>query len=127
MGQERGQPCPRVGRIRWFARTGLSALLFAQRCFPKPSSMPHPPLWLPPQSQAFYNDERKDELLVFRRLLRTANGTRGIPNPEFEQFVGGVRHTLKCMRSVRGKIISVKCPLASFRRPHAQTADRGLG
>ncbi len=26
-------------------------------------------------------DEREDELLVFGRILRAANGTRGIPNP----------------------------------------------
>src|SRR5439155_8051159 len=45
-------------------------------------------------AQAFGEDERENELLVFGRVLRAANGAGGIPNPGFKRFVRGVGHLL---------------------------------
>ncbi len=37
-------------------------------------------------AEALGEDEREDELLVFRRVLRAADGTGGVPDPGFERF-----------------------------------------
>ena len=38
-------------------------------------------------AEALGEDEREDELLVFRRVLGAADGTGGVPDPGFERFV----------------------------------------
>ena len=45
-------------------------------------------------AQPLGEDQREDELLVFRRILRAADGTRRIPDPGFERFiaVAVIRH-----------------------------------
>ena len=43
-------------------------------------------------AEALGENERKDKLLVFGRILRAADGTRGVPNPGFERFVRRFRH-----------------------------------
>jgi len=37
-------------------------------------------------AEPFGEDERKDELLVFRRVLGAADGTGSVPDPRFERF-----------------------------------------
>src|SRR2546425_10886814 len=141
-GQERGQPCPRVGSSLSFARTGLSALRWrwaSSRAYALKYLLQRRVRrggFLLNRLQFLHNlerqieadeflvvlhqlerlraradflrdsvefvvehiakslgeNERKDELLVFGRILRAANGTSGIPNPGFERFVRRFRH-----------------------------------
>ena len=38
-------------------------------------------------AEALGEDEREDEVLVFRRVLRTTDGAGGVPDPLFQRFV----------------------------------------
>jgi hypothetical protein len=48
-------------------------------------------------------DEREDEILVFGRILGTADGAGGIPDPSFEGFVGGNGGHEWAMMEARGR------------------------
>jgi hypothetical protein len=49
--------------------------------------------------QALSEDEREDDFLVFRSVLRAADAAGGVPDPGFERFAVGV-HGLEAVRAI---------------------------
>ena len=70
------------------ARGSVIALGELERLFPRPDlGGDAVQLVIEDIAEALGEDEREDEVLVFRRVLRATDGTGGVPDPLFEGLV----------------------------------------